>query len=100
MTLLGELRITIELEAYRQGEFVPFSDVVVMVVDNLQSDMLFGTNALTSDNEKFKSYRVSLDNNYIEFEDRLGLSTQVPYNNTSEEELRKVKITYSSISVY
>ena len=90
MTLLGELKITIELEGRLPGEMVTFTDVGVMVVDNLQSEMLFGTNALTSD--KFKSYKVNLDKSYIEFEDRFGSATQVPYNNTSDAELRKMPI--------
>jgi hypothetical protein len=53
---------------------IAFTDIGVMVVDNLQSEMLFGTNALTSD--KFKSYKVSLDKSYIEFENRFGSETQ------------------------
>ena len=61
-----------------------------MVVDNLQSEMLFGTNAFTRD--KFKSYKVSLEKSFIEFEDRFGTETQVPFNNTSDDELRKSPI--------
>src|SRR5690242_388649 len=92
MTLLGELKVTIKLEGRRLGETVAFTDVAVMVVDNLQPEMLFGTNAFTSDKIKSYKVKVTLEKGLIEFEDLFGSATQVPFNNTNDDELRKLPI--------
>jgi transposase InsO family protein len=86
MTLLGGLKITVELEG-PSDEKICFADLSVMVVDNLQSEMLFGMNALTRD--RFKSFKVDIDNRHIVFEDQYENKTRVKYNSVTVEEWKK-----------
>jgi transposase InsO family protein len=86
MTLLGELKITVELEGPDENK-ICFADLSVMVVDNLQSEMLFGMNALMKD--KFKSFKVDINSRHIVFEDQCGDKTCVRYNSVTVEEWKK-----------
>ena len=76
MTLLGELDINIDLEG-PEG-VTSFQDVSVVVVNHLQSDMLFGADVLTR--EKYKSYKVDLNQQRIVFEDQNGQQESVKFN--------------------
>ena len=76
MTSLGELKIQVELEG--QSPSASFKELSVVVVNNLQSEMLFGSNGLTRD--KFKGYKVDFDNNCIVFEDRYERHTFASVN--------------------
>ena len=83
MTLLGELNVTVDLDG-PEG-VTSFQNVSVVVVNNLQSDMLFGADILTK--EKYKSYRVELNQQRIVFEDRNGKQESVLFNQEYEEKL-------------
>lgn len=88
MTLLGELDITIDLEG--PGCVTSFQNMSVVVVNNLQSDMLFGADILTK--EKYKSYKVDLNQQRIVFEDQNGQQESVTFNQEPEEELKEKPI--------
>ena len=88
MTLLGELNITIDLEG--PDGITSFDDVSVMVVNNLQSDMLFGADVLTK--EKYKSYKVDLNLHHIELEDQSGRQKTVTFKHESSEMLKEKPI--------
>jgi hypothetical protein len=89
MTLLGELKITIDLEG-PQG-VTSFNDVSVVVVNNLQSDMLFGADILTK--EKYKSYKVDLSLQHIVFENQNGKQESVVFNQEPVEGLNEKPIS-------
>jgi hypothetical protein len=89
MTLLGELKITIDLEG-PEG-VTSFNDVSVVVVNNLQSDMLFGADILTK--EKYKSYKVDFSLQRIMFEDRNGKQESVVFNQEPLEGLKRKSIS-------
>jgi len=89
MTLLGELKITIDLEG-REG-VTSFNDVSVVVVNNLQSDMLFGADILTK--EKYKSYKVDLSLQHIVFENQNGKQESVVFNQEPVEGLNEKPIS-------
>ena len=88
MTLLGELNITIDLEG--PDGITSFDDVSVVVVNNLQSDMLFGADVLTK--EKYKSYKVDLNLHHIVFEDQSGKQKSVTFNHEPLEILKEKPI--------
>ena len=64
MTLLGELYLDIELEGPDQP--ILFQNIKVVVVQNLQSEMLFGADVMPETD--FLSYTVHLKNHFISFE--------------------------------
>ena len=80
MTLLGEVKIDLELEGPDQDK-VSFTNLSVVIVNNLQSEMLLGMNALTRD--KFKSFKVDIDNRHIVFEDQFENKKCVMYNSAT-----------------
>ena len=88
MTSLGELKITVELEGPEPPAV--FKEVSVVVVNNLQSEMLFGSNAITR--ETFKSYQVDFDRNCIVFVDRQQQDTVAYINQESNLEVGKSPI--------
>ena len=83
MTLLGELIVTIDLEG--PNGTTSFNDVIVVVVNNLQSDMLFGADILTK--QKYKSYKVDFNLQHIVFEDQNGKQESVVFNQESVDGL-------------
>jgi hypothetical protein len=83
MTSLGELKITVELEGPEPSAV--FMEVSVVVVNNLQSEMLFGSNAITR--EKFKGYQVDFERNCIVFVDKQKQDTFASINQVSNLEV-------------
>ena len=83
MNLLGELIVTVDLEG-PEG-LASFQDSKVVVVNNLQSDMLFGADMLTRN--KYKSWKVDLQQRQIAVEDTSGGVKLVGFNQESDEEM-------------
>src|SRR3954453_21023543 len=84
---LNQLRKSVMMP---NDEKLSFSNLSVMVVNNLQSEMLFGMNALTRD--RFKSFKVDINNNHIVFEDQYDNKSCVKYNSVTVEEWERTPI--------
>jgi len=88
MNSLGELIVDIKLEG--PSGLVTFKELSVVVVNDLQSEMLFGADVLTK--EEYKSYKVDLHCQHIEFEDKDEKKTLVSYQYESIGEVKAKRI--------